>query len=319
MFNIIMGILLLLSLSNARDIPPLFRLHASGLVSDFVVDGDRLYAATDMGSVDIFDLRTRKVVDRILLEPIMTAQGDPVPARIYCVDRINGKTLLVSSGGNGYRNVWVHEEYVLKNIVNEEKKLFVKEARFTDDEHIIFGTFGSDMILYDKAEGYRIYHRHVSDSTMGDIVLSSDKKKIVMSDESGTVRLIDVASSRVDQVFSSEHVDNIYRVAYSNGVIITAGQDRRVGVYPIGGKAYHLRSDFLVYSVALSPDAAIGIYSSGVNHDLQLFDIISREKMDRLVGHHAIVNKISFMNEHMLVSSGDEQDIFFWQLDQTKQ
>jgi hypothetical protein len=69
-----MGILLLLSLSNARDIPPLFRLHASGLVSDFVVDGDRLYAATDMGSVDIFDLRTRNCTPSGWSDAVMNAQ-----------------------------------------------------------------------------------------------------------------------------------------------------------------------------------------------------------------------------------------------------
>ncbi|MEA3419989.1 MAG: nitrate reductase, partial [Campylobacterota bacterium] len=181
--------------------------------------------------------------------------------------------------------------------------------------HILFGTFGSDMILYDQAEGYQVYRSHISESTLGDIVLSDDKKKMVMSDESGTVRVIDVGSSQVEHTFSSENLDNVYRVAYSKGVIITAGQDRRVGVYPIGGKAYHLRSDFLVYSVALSPDASVGIYSSGVNHDLQLFDIISREKIDRLVGHHAVVNKITFLNEHILISSGDEKDIYIWQLD----
>lgn len=313
--RLIIGIILLFSALNARDISPAFRLHTSGLVSDFVVDGDRLYAATDMGSVDIFDLSTQQVVDRIVLEPILTAQGEHVPARVHCVDRINGKTLLVSSGQSGYRNVWVYEDHALKKIVDEEKKIFVKEARFADDGHILFGTFGSDMILYDQAEGYQVYRSHISESTLGDIVLSDDKKKMVMSDESGTVRVIDVGSSQVEHTFSSENLDNVYRVAYSKGVIITAGQDRRVGVYPIGGKAYHLRSDFLVYSVALSPDASVGIYSSGVNHDLQLFDIISREKIDRLVGHHAVVNKITFLNEHILISSGDEKDIYIWQLD----
>ena len=75
-----------------------------------------------------------------------------------------------------------------------------------------------------------------------------------------------------------------------------------------------LVSDFLVYNVGLSPSAATGIYSSGVNHDLQLFDIMSRELTDRLLGHHAIVNKIVFLNEHILVSAGDENDIFFWRL-----
>jgi WD40 repeat protein len=66
---------------------------------------------------------------------------------------------------------------------------------------------------------------------MGGMVLSADKKKILIADESGTARLIDINTSKVEQTFSSEHVDNIYSVAYANNTIITGGQDKRVGIY----------------------------------------------------------------------------------------
>ncbi len=314
MYKAVLGLMLLISALPAKDILPLFRLHSVGFVSDFVVDQNRLYAANDRGTVDIFDLRTQKIVDRIVLEPIMTGQGELIPVRVNSVDRLNGKTLLVSSGKNAFRDVWIHEKYTLKKIIDSKQELFIKKARFINDDRILFGTFASEMILYDNTERYQVYNSHVTQSTLGDIVLSADKKKMAMSDESGEIRIIDVESSRVEQVFSSENVDNVYRVAYNNGVIITAGQDRRVGVYQIGGESYHLKSDFLVYCVALSPDGKTGIYSSGENHDLQLFDTRTGKKGDRLIGHNAIVNKITFINEHELISVGDEKDIFLWRL-----
>ncbi len=245
--KILTGLMLFTSLTEAKDITPLFTLKTSGLVSDFVIDGNRLYAATSQGSIDIFDLETQKVVDRIILQPIRTVRGELIPAQIFSIDRIEDKTLLVSKGKNGYRDVWIHEGFELKKVIGEEKKLFVKKARFANNGDLLLGTFGSDVILHDEKEGYQVYQKHISESALGGIALSADKKKVVMSDESGSVRLIDVASSQVDKVFSSEHVDNIYRVAYSNGIILTAGQDRRVGVYYVDEREpYHLKSDFLV-------------------------------------------------------------------------
>ncbi|MGB5966337.1 MAG: nitrate reductase, partial [Sulfurimonadaceae bacterium] len=103
--------------------------------------------------------------------------------------------------------------------------------------------------------------------------------------------------------------------AYRSSVIITGGQDRRVGVYRTGEKPYHLKSDFLVYSVGLSPSGRVGVYSSGEEQALQLFDTKTKKKMDRLVGHKEIVSKIEFIGEHSLISSGEGQEIFLWKVD----
>jgi WD40 repeat protein len=242
--------------------------------------------------------------------------GEYVPTRVHSVDRFQGRTLFVTSGISAYRNVWIDDGKVLKKIIDEKKHMMPKRAYFTSDGKIVFGTFGSDVSLYDDKENYQLYHIHISESTMGGMVLSQDKKKMIVSDESGTVRVLDVKSSKVEKVYASEHVDNIYRVAYSNGIIITAGQDRRVGVYSENKKPYHIKSDFLVYSVGLSPSGNTGIYSSGENHDLQLFNTANGQKKDILTGHFATPNKIMFINETSLISTGDENRIFFWKIDE---
>ena len=315
MYKIVMGFLVLLFTANTKDLTPVATIEASGLVSDFVEDNGYLYVATDAGAVDIIDLSTQKIVERILLEPLQTAMGDFVPARVHSVDRFQGKTLLVTSGISAYRNVWIHDGKELIKIIDEDKRIMPKRAFFTSEGKIVFGTFGSDVILYDKNEKYTLYNSHISESTMGGMVLSHDKKKMVISDESGTVRVLDVKNAKVEKTFSSQHVDNIYRVAYSKGTIITAGQDRRVGIYSENNRAYHIKSDFLVYCVGLSPSAATGVYSSGTNNDLQLFNTRNGNKTDRLIGHYATPNKIMFINEKALISAGDENTVFFWLLE----
>ena len=314
--SIIVLLILFPSTLYTKEIHPVTTIEASGLVSDFVEDAGYLYVATDAGVVDIIDLSSQKIVKQINFEPMETSTGEFIPTRIHSVDRFQGKTLLVTSDISAYRNVWIDDGNDLKKIIDEKRHLMPKSALFTSDGKIVFGTFGSDVSLYDNEENYQLYNTHISESTMGGMVLSHDKKKMVISDESGTVRLIDVKSSKVEKVYSSEHVDNIYRVAYSNGIIITAGQDRRVGVYAENKKPYHIKSDFLVYCVGLSPSGRTGVYSSGLDHDLQLFNTENGQKKDILIGHFATPNKIMFINENALISAGDENRIFFWKIDE---
>ena len=312
-------ILLLIIPSYAKDIHPIATLKVSGLVSDFVKDGNFIYVGTDEGVVDIIDIFTQKIVSKIHLPNIKTAMQSSVRSRIHSIDRQNGKTLLVTSASNAYRNVWIYDDSKTTNkltqIINKNKRLMVKRAFFTREGKVILGTFGSDITLYDTNEGFQLYQTHISESTMGGMALSSDKKKILISDESGAVRLIDINSSKVEKTFISEHVDNIYSVAYAQGMLITGGQDRRVGVYPKYGNSYHIKSDFLVYCVGLSPTAKVGAYSSGVESHLQLFNTKTKSNMHRLIGHYATPNKIMFITEKLLISSGDEETLYFWKLD----
>lgn len=313
----ILYILLLLLFHSlyARDIIPVTTVETSGLVSDFVEDNGYLYVATDEGTVDVIDLVKQEIVRKIQLPDLITERGDTIPARVHCVDRNHGKTLLLSSGEHAYRNIWIDSDGELKKIIDAKKGLMPKKVLFTEESKLIMGSFGSEVVLYDNEENAKLYERQVSTSTMGDMALSSDKKKMVISDESGNVMLVEINSSKTLQTFSSEHVDNIYKVAYANETIITAGQDRRVGVYRKDGKDYHLKSDFLVYAVGLSPNGSTGAYSSGLEHYLQLFNTQTQKKGDRLIGHYAIPNKIYFINETSVISSGDESRIFFWKLD----
>jgi len=315
MYKLFFLAVLLPSLLYTKDITPIAKIEVSGLVSDFVEDQGYLYVATDVGIVDIIDLSTQKIVRQIILPPLHSAQDDEIPARIHAIDRYKNKTLLVTSAPNAYREVWIEENGQVKKIIDATQHIMPKSAFFNEKGKIVFGTFGSDVILYDNEENYRVYENHISESAMGGMVLSSDKKKMVISDESGTVKVIDINSSRIENEYSKEHVDNIYKVAYSNGIIVTAGQDRRVGVYfTNGGDSYHLKSDFLVYCVGLSPNATTAIYSSGIEHYLQLFNPLTKTKGDRLVGHYATPTKILFINENALISSGDEDKVFFWLL-----
>jgi len=316
MHKLYLLVFLLFSTIYAKDIKPASRFISVGFINDFVISNNILYVGNDMGTVDVFDIKTAKMINQISLPPLTSSMNKIIPADILSVDYLNGKLLILSVGNNSYRNVWIYEDYMLKRIINEDKKLSIKEARFVNDEQIMLATLGSDIILHDMSENYNLYKTHISSSTMGDMTLSSDKKTMVAADESGTVKVIDIKSSKILQTNSSQNVDHIYKVAFSNGTIITAGQDRRVGVYQKSQKPYYIKSNFLVFCVGISPSGKTGIYSSGQESDLQLFDTKTKIKSDRLVGHNGVVNKILFINENELFSSSRDNYVLQWKLNQ---
>jgi len=270
--------------------------------------------ATTEGVIDVFDLYTKKEIDKIYLPMIKSGRGEMIKSKILSLDYLNRKLLIVSSGSEGRKNIWIYEEGKLERVARKSKDALIKRARFIDDDHYLFATFDSDVISYQRGEEYESYHRHMTQSRLSDIALSEDKSVMVMSDESGEVRLIDVNTSKEIAFVGAQNLDNIYKVVYKNGTILAGGQDRRVAVYVQGEKPYYLKSDFLVFCVGLCDDGRTGAYSSGFEHDIQLFDVRTKRKLYRLVGHHAVINKILFFTETIIISAGDEKQVLIWQL-----
>ena len=315
MNKIIIIILIIHSYIHAKDIQPSFILESSGFVYDFILDGSKLYVANDEGSVEIFNLNDKKLIGEIFIKPTLSAQGVMIPSKILSVDRLNGKTLIVSATANAYRNVWLHDGKKLQHIKSLKDKMTIKEARFIDNDNYLFGTLGYDLIRYATEDNAHAYKVHIEQSSFSDMVLSEDKKLSITASESGQVTISNTKTGKILKKYDSLNVDNIYKIDYKNGTIITAGQDRRVGVYPKDGKPYYIKSDFLVYCASLSPSGKIGVYSSGDESNLQLFDVKSGKKTDRLIGHTAIPSTIKFFDEVGLFSAGYENKIFYWHLD----
>jgi len=298
----------------AKSIQPVFELKAKSQVKDFVLDGTKLYVANSEGSIEIFNIIDREKKGEIFIPAQKNIMGTWHNVKILSVDRFLNKTLIVSTDNSGYRNVWVHNGTRLSKIVDIHKKMSIKEARFIDNDNIIFGTLAHDMIMYNSIDSYSSYSKQMEQSTLSDVVLNEDKSLMASASESGRVTLSDVKSGNILKIYESQNVDNIYKLDFKKGIIITAGQDRRVGVYSDIRKPYYIKSNFLVYCVALSPSANIGVYSSGEENNLQLFNIKNAKKNDILIGHTSVITTIHFIDENTLISAGDDSKILFWKL-----
>lgn len=308
----ILTIFLICSL-NASKVEPSLKLVASGGVTDMVISDSKLYVATNTSSVDIFDLNTKNLLMKVKLPKIKDFMGDIIDAKIYSVDVLNNKILILSQGEKGGRNIDIYENGKITNIISDKKRLFIARAKFIDENQIIFSLLSNQLFLFDIKRSKYNYNKQISQSKFSYFALNENKKEIVIADESGNLKLHNTQNGELIKIFKNQNLDNVFQIDYKKGNILTAGQDRRAVFY---GKTntYFKESSFLIYSCALSDDANIAAYSSNEENDVTIFNTKSQDKIDILTGNKMILTKILFLNKKEIFVASDDKNINYYKL-----
>ena len=299
----------------AKDITPNYSLIASGGVTDILLKEDKLYVATTNSKIDIFDINSKEKIDTIKIPKIKDFLGDLIESKIYSTDILGNKILILSQGESGGRNLFIYEDKKLINIIDDKKRLFIAYAKFLDENHIIYALLSNQLFIYDIKNKITLNEVQVSQSKFSHFKLSLDKTKVVVADESGALSLFDSKSLKLLQVFKSQNVDNVFQVDLKNNILISAGQDRRCAIYNIDkNSAFYKDSNFLVYSVALSPSSKKGAFSSDEDNNVTVFDVSSKENLFRLTNIQNTLTNILFLNENELFVASDDNKINYYKL-----
>ncbi len=309
MKKLVLALLLIWSALGAVEInQPLDHYTLSGAVIDMVYKDNKLYCATSTSCVEIVDIESKKVIQKIQVPKIKDFMGDEIDAKIYSVDILDDMVLLLSQAPKGYREIYIYKENKLQNIISIDAKLDIARAKFLDTENIIFALLGNDIISYNLKEHKRNWTKQASQSKFSYFALNEDKTEVVVADESGDLHLLDTKTSQVIKVLSGQNLDNVFQVVYKNGYIATAGQDRRVVVYNAkSGQAYYKTSSFLIYSVGLSPKAKIVAYASDENNNVTLFKRSTHSKIGVYGANKMTLSKIVFKNEKEFFVASDDK------------
>ncbi|WP_418180145.1 WD40 repeat domain-containing protein [Aliarcobacter lanthieri] len=300
---------------SAKEVTPSFSLKASGAITDFIVENNILYIGTTTSSIDIFSLEKKEKISSIKIPKIKDFLGDIIDAKIFSVDKINNDILILSQGKNGGRNIFIYKNDKLKNIINAKDRLFIAQAKFLDDNHIIYALLSNQIFIYDIKNSKIINELQVSQSSFSHFVLSDDKKTILVTDESGVINQYDTKSFKKLKTFKDKNVDRVFQVDIKKDTILASGQDRRVAIYFTNGKASFYKSfDFLVYAGALSPSSNLACVSNDENNNALVFDINKNEDKYLLTQNKAILTKILFLDEDTVAISSDDENINFYNL-----
>ena len=288
---------------------------SSGAVTDIVYKDSKLYSATDASCVDIFDVQTKKIIETIKVSQIKDFMGDTIDSKVYSVDVFNNKVLILSQAQSGARRVHIYQDKKLDLIIDYTERLFIAQAKFIDENTILLGLLSNEIISYDikkKKENFRV---QVSFSKFSNFVLNEDKSEVIVADESGDLKIHSTKDAKLLKELSGQNLDNVFQVDTKNGIIATAGQDRRVVIYDLKrNSAYYKHADFLIYSVGLSPSGKIVGYASDEDNNVALFDTQTKSTIGLYGGNKMTLSKILFINENEFFSASDDKKINFYKI-----
>ena len=303
----------LLWASEIRE--PTARFVSSGAVTDIVHRDSKLYSATDASCVDVFDVKTQKLVQKIKVAQITDFMGDVIDSKVYSVDLINDKILILSQAQKGARRVHLYENGKLELVIPHTDRLFIAKAKFIDENTILLGLLSNEIISYDIKNKKQNYRMSVSQSKFSNFVLNETKTQVVVADESGDLKILDTKDASLLQELSGQNLDNVFQVDFKNGVIATAGQDRRVVVYSLkSNAAYYKTAKFLIYSVGLSPSGRTVGYASDENNNVTLFDVNTKRELGVFGGNKMTLTNIAFINEKEFFASSDDKTINLYKI-----
>ena len=294
-------------------IPPSTVIKTGGLISDIVVSDGKIYAATDGEGVEVFDMKSFKKLNTFRVPNIKNMSGKSYSPKIYSVDHYKNMTVLVSESGSNFRNVYLMHNDKVSKIVDNGRGLLIKKVRFVDDNHLLFGLTGDTIVLMDIEKNTLVYQVQAGGGVFRDFALNPTKSYVAVADEGGEIPMLEIKSGRKVKTLKGINVDNINRLDYKQNTIISAGQDRRVGIYS-AKNSYFLETEFFVYAVGLSPSASRGVYTDGTENELQVFDIATKAKTSRLRGGDAVFDSLIFLDEHRLIGAGEENKIYYWRI-----
>jgi WD40 repeat protein len=317
MNKIFLLILITINLFAIENLKPKKVFKTTGNTQSMYYENNKLYAGTSNGTVEIFDTEKDEKIEMIKLENIKDFMGDLIPAKIYSIDKLDDKILIVSQGQKGYRNIFLYENNKLEKIIGIEKNYIIQKANFVSDDSIIFALLSNQIGLYNFKTKKLIYLTQMSYSSFSHYMMDEDKKTIATTDESGVVRLLDIQSGQIKKEFKALNLDRVYQVDLKKGLVLTAGQDRRAAVYD-DFSSYYLQFDFLLYSCALSPNANIGAIAYNEQNDILIFDIATKSYLYNLIGQNATLTQILFINQNELFTSSDSEEINYFILGEKK-
>lgn len=317
--NFIKSFLLLIflfSTTYAKDITPSFIYNAKGGVTDIVYNQNKIYVATAASSIDIFDLTTQTKVDSIILPKIKDFMGDEIDSKIYSVDILDDSILILSQGNKGGRAINIYKDGKLKEVISDKKRMFIAKAKFLDANTIIFALLSNEIFVFDLTKSKILKVEQASFSKFSNFVLTEDKKSIIIADESGDLQLRDSRGLKLIKTFKGQNLDNVFQVDTKNGLILTAGQDRRTVVYDIDlGAKYYKSAAFLIYSAGLSPSSKLAAYASNEQNDVTVFNTRTKADLHTLVQNPATITNILFINEKEVFVTSDHEKINYYKID----
>jgi len=295
---------------------PVQQIKVNGVAKDMVLRDNTIIVATDNGAVQVYDYEAKVFSKIITLPKVKDFTGDLVPARVFSVDKLASRYVLLSdSGKGGYANLWLHENNESTQVLMHTDKIAAIKARFVNKEHVLLGLLSNEAVLFDIKNKKELFRVQLSESKFSDFALNEDKTQAVYACESGVLNVIDTKTGKILKELKSVNVDNVYKVDFKQGIVSGAGQDRRGALYDVSmGSGTYVQGSFLIYATGLSPSSKRVAFAMDEKNNISIYNRSSKSLIAKLQGQKSTLNTIIFKDENILFSSSDDATVMMWKL-----
>lgn len=236
-------------------------------------------------------------------------------ALVYSVDYLNGKLVFITRTSSGFREFYLYENSKLTKLIYEAQRLTIQKVKFIDENRVIFGTMGNEIMLYDIKNRKFIYKKQLNMASFSDIALSEDKKYLYTADETPQITKLLVHDGEITKEFNKANKRDIFSIDYKNTLLLSGGKDKRVILYKTQEEFKMTKGDFFVYAVALNPKATKAAFVKNENSDISIINTKTMKEEYILKGHKQTVIKIDFYKQNELITADEADRLFFWKLE----
>ena len=290
-----------------------YKVH--GNINDIVYNGGRLYVGTSEGHVDVLDRKSGKIVREITLSKIKDFMGDTIDSEVFSVDVGKAGILILSQDFDGYSRLDLYENGKLEHLISKKDKLYIVKAKFVTADRVLLGQLSNVYTLYDIKSQKHIWDVQVTTSKFSDFAFDDAKKRAATADESGVMNIISLKDGKTLRHYESVNRDEVFKIDWKKHRIITAGKDKRVGLYRDDSYSTSYKDyGFFIYCVGLSKDAKLGAASINDKNDVAVFDTVSKEDRYQLVGNRSKITSIIFLNDKEVLVAANNNTINLFKL-----
>lgn len=275
------------------------------------------------GKIDIFTLQSQKAqkIQTFTLPPTQDYFGNSYPPRVYDIATFDGKTLFIlAEGSQGTKQILELSLQSPQKIMpilqtNSSPKRIVA----FDKNKLVVGFLSNEIGLFDLKSKTFIYNTHPSLAGFSDLCVNPPF--IFSTDESGIVNVIDITSGKILKHLDMINKDNNYQIVSAKNTILTASVDKQMAIYTfktdanasfILQNAAKIQSEFLIYSVGISPNGTLGAYSKNEQNDIAIINLATKQELFTLKGVTSLINTLIFYDEQTLIVGSDDKHFIIW-------
>ena len=172
--------------------------------------------------------------------------------------------------------------------------------------------------MWNAIDNYKELDKNFFEEKYTNLLLKIEIDEKLLKNDVYYIKILSTKDSFKNSNYSYEFINKVPIIKLENiknDLIITAGQDRRVGIYNFDEKkSYYKEASFLIYSVGLSPSGKLGGFASDEENNVTIFNTNTKENLYKLTQNKSTLTNILFFNENEIFVTSDDKKINYYKL-----